>query len=150
MPRKSKRVPSTPATGPSGMFAPSTGVYREASSRSRCPRAVPDPAPARFQYVWLVRFTTVGASVTASYVRDSDPSSFSAYTAETSRRPGKPSSPAGLTRVSRSACSPSGSTSQTCLSKASSPPCRQFSPSLRGSACSAPSRANRAPAIRLA
>ncbi|MGX1483041.1 hypothetical protein RKD45_002117 [Streptomyces griseus] len=48
-----------------GIDHSSPGVISEAASRSSCPRALPLSAPARFQYVWFVRFTTVGASVVA-------------------------------------------------------------------------------------
>lgn len=48
-----------------GSDSASAGVIRPAAIRSVCPSALPLPAPARFQYVWFVRFSTVGASVVA-------------------------------------------------------------------------------------
>lgn len=63
--RKSNRPPATGANAPVGTDAASTGVMRSAAIRNCCPSALPLSAPARFQYRWLVGFSTVGASVTA-------------------------------------------------------------------------------------
>ncbi|CAM5520275.1 hypothetical protein SHIRM173S_11064 [Streptomyces hirsutus] len=157
--RKSKRVPVTSWWPPAGIRSASTGVKREAASRSSCPAAPPEPergpepasgpVSARFQYEWFVGFTTVGASATASYAIPSAPRSSRVYVTDISRRPGKPSSPSAETRVRRRPCG-TGVTSHTRLSKPRSPPCSEFGPLFGASVWTRPSSGKRAPAMRLA
>lgn len=99
--------------------------------------------------MWFVRLITVGASVTASYAIRSAPSASSVYVTESSRRPGNPSSPSGLTRDSRTPCS-TGSASHTRLSKPWTPPCRQLGALFCASRYVRPSSAKAPPAMRFA
>ena len=99
--------------------------------------------------MWLVRLTTVEASVRArcSMVTVSAPTE---YRTRAVTVPGNPWSPSGLCSSSSTDSSSDATTVHRRAENPSAPPCRQVVPSLATSSWVTPSRVNRAPPRRLA